>query len=127
MGETVTELTKDHEGIFTLGTDQGSIMLRSVALAIAAGLGCFEPRKPALVNLEFFEKKGVDYIIRDPLKYKNSKIVISGGGEYALDWAIYLVNIASEITLVIRRTEFRGAPESVRKLMELSRFRQIKL
>ncbi|HMW39272.1 MAG: NAD(P)/FAD-dependent oxidoreductase [Saprospiraceae bacterium] len=119
LGETVIELTKDNEGIFTLMTDQGT-MLRSKVIAIAAGLGCFEPRKPALANLEFFEKKGVDYIIRDPLKYKNSKIVISGGGDSALDWAIYLVNIASEITLVHRRTEFRGAPESVRKLMELS-------
>merc|ERR1712127_762982 len=84
-------------------------------IAIAGGLGSFEPRKPGLDNLNFYEGKGVEYIIKDPAIYKNKRIVIAGGGDSALDWSIYLADIAKEVTLVHRRNEFRGALDSLEK------------
>ena len=75
-----------------------------------------------------FESKGVDYIIKDPQKYKNKKVVISGGGDSALDWAIYLANgVAASTTLVHRRESFRGHPESVEKVNNMTRTGQINL
>ncbi|HPH20586.1 MAG TPA: NAD(P)/FAD-dependent oxidoreductase, partial [Haliscomenobacter sp.] len=94
---------------------------------IAGGLGCFEPRKPPLENLERFEDKGIDYIIRDPEKYRNKRVVIAGGGDSALDWTIFLADVASEVTLIHRRKDFRGAPDSVEKVHELAHAGRIDL
>ena len=88
-------------------------------MAIAGGLGSFEPRKPQLENIEFYEDKGVAYMIKDPEVYRNKKVVISGGGDSALDWSIFLSEVASEVTLIHRRNEFRGALDSVDKVQEL--------
>ena len=63
-----------------------------------------------------FENKGIDYIIKDPMVYKNKKVVISGGGDSALDWSIFLSNnIASEVSLVHRRESFRGHQIQLKK------------
>ncbi|NOS92312.1 MAG: NAD(P)/FAD-dependent oxidoreductase, partial [Cyclobacteriaceae bacterium] len=96
---------------------------------IAGGLGVFEPRKPPIPELEKFEDKGVEYIIRDPEFYKGKRVVVSGGGDSALDWSIYLVekNIASELTLVHRRTSFRGHLDSVQKVMDMAAAGKINL
>ncbi|MBT5645917.1 MAG: NAD(P)/FAD-dependent oxidoreductase, partial [Polaribacter sp.] len=82
-------------------------------------LGSFEPRKPPIPNITNFEDKGVEYIIRDPEYYSNKKVVISGGGDSALDWAIFLTDVAASVTLIHRRNEFRGALDSVDKVQEL--------
>ena len=89
---------------------------------IAGGLGVFEPRKPPVENLEQFEDKGVEYIIKDPAFYQDKKVVVAGGGDSALDWSIYLVknNIASELSLVHRRNSFRGHLDSVQQVMDLA-------
>ena len=63
--------------------------------------------------------KGCEYIIRDPELYRNKKVVISGGGDSALDWAIFLTDVAASVTLIHRRNEFRGALDSVDKVQEL--------
>ena len=83
------------------------------------GLGSFEPRKPLLENLEKFEDRGVDYIIRDPEIYRKA-CCYSGGGDSALDWSIFLSDITASTTLVHRRNEFRGALDSVEKVQQLS-------
>ena len=88
-------------------------------VAIAGGLGSFEPRKPMLENISFYEDKGVEYIIKDPEIYRDKKVVIAGGGDSALDWSIFLANINADVTLVHRRNEFRGALDSVEKVREL--------
>ncbi len=118
LGETAESIIKLDDGKFELTTDRGTKIKGSV-IAIAGGLGCFEPRKPEIHNLSNYEDKGVDYIIRDPNKYKDKRIVIAGGGDSALDWTIFLSDVASEVYLVHRRTEFRGAPESVNKIKSL--------
>ncbi len=119
LGERAESYERLKNGHFRLTTNRGT-QIEAPVIAIAGGLGSFEPRKPPLENLENFEEHGVDYIIRDPEKYRNKRVVVAGGGDSALDWTIYLAEVASEVTLIHRRTEFRGAPDSVEKVMELA-------
>lgn len=115
LGERVESLTKLEEGGFKLTTSDGTIIQCKVVV-IAAGLGCFEPRKPQLENLSHFEGHGVDYMIKDPEKFRDKRLVIAGGGDSALDWTIHLAQSAKHITLVHRSGTFRGAPDSVEKV-----------
>lgn len=126
LGERAEKLEQGEDGRFVLTTNRGT-QIQAPVIAIAAGLGCFEPRKPPLENLDRFEDKGVEYIIRDPEIYRNKRVVLAGGGDSALDWTIYLAELASEVTLIHRRKEFRGAPDSVEKVMELAHHGKIDL
>lgn len=126
LGERAETIEKQEDGRFLVTTDKGTRHL-APAIAIAGGLGVFEPRKPPISNIDEFEDKGVFYIVKDPAEFANKKIVIAGGGDSALDWAIYLAEHGSEITMVHRRTEFRGAPDSVEKVEHLASSGQIKL
>ncbi len=119
LGERAETIERLEDNSFKLTTSKGT-EINAPVIAIAGGLGCFEPRKPPLENLDKFEDKGVDYIIRDPEKYRNKRVVVAGGGDSALDWTIYLADVASEVTLIHRRKGFRGAPDSVEKVMELA-------
>ncbi len=126
LGERVEGLEKQEDGSFIITTSDGT-KIKAPVVAIAAGLGCFEPRKPPLPNLSQFEKKGVDYIIKDPEKFRDKKVVIAGGGDSALDWSIFLADVSSEVTLVHRRSSFRGALDSVEKVMDLAKAGKINL
>jgi thioredoxin reductase (NADPH) len=126
LGERAEHLEKQEDGSFVVTTNKGTKHHAKVVV-IAGGLGSFEPRKPQLENLEKFEERGVEYIIKDPEVYRNKKVVIAGGGDSALDWAIYLADVASEVSLVHRRNEFRGALDSVEKTRELAQLGKIKL
>lgn len=118
LGESAVTIENTDDEQFIVTTDQGT-KHQAPVVAIAGGLGTFEPRKPPLENLEAYENKGVNYIIKDPEYYRNKKVVIAGGGDSALDWTIFLENVASSVTLVHRRNEFRGALDSVDKVQEL--------
>ncbi|MBA3680749.1 MAG: NAD(P)/FAD-dependent oxidoreductase [Bacteroidetes bacterium] len=127
LGERIESLEKKDERDFILTTNMGT-QIHAKVVVIAAGLGCFEPRKPEVAGLEKFENgKGVNYMILDPEKYRNQKMVIAGGGDSALDWAIFLADVCSELTLVHRSESFRGAPDSVNKVMKLAEAGKIKL
>ena len=127
LGERAEQIEKDEEGQFILTTNRGT-RHRAPIIAIAGGLGCFEPRKPPVPQLADFEDRGVEYIIKDPEFYRDKKVVISGGGDSALDWTIFLAEgVASEVTLVHRRKEFRGHLDSVQKVMDLAAAGRIKL
>ena len=127
LGERVERINKEEDGFFYVTTHLGT-KHKAKVIVIAAGLGCFEPRKPKIENLDFFENKGLDYIIKDPDKFKGKKVIISGGGDSALDWSIYLANgVASEVTLVHRRETFRGHPESLDQVNSLSKQGKINL
>jgi thioredoxin reductase (NADPH) len=80
-----------------------------------------------LPNIDFYEDKGVEYIIKDPEFYRNKKVIIAGGGDSALDWSIFLAEIAAKVVLVHRRNEFRGALDSVEKVLELQNQGKIEL
>lgn len=118
LGERAETIEKQDDDTFIVTTNKGT-KHQAPVVAIAGGLGSFEPRKPLLENIAQFEDKGVEYIIRDPELYRNKKVVIAGGGDSALDWSIFLSDVASEVTLVHRRNEFRGALDSVEKVQEL--------
>lgn len=126
LGERVEGLERQEDDSFIITTSEGT-KIKAPVVAIAAGLGCFEPRKPPLQNLAQFEKKGVDYIIKDPEKFRDKKVIIAGGGDSALDWSIFLVDVASEVTLVHRRSSFRGALDSVEKVIDLAKAGKINL
>ena len=127
LGERVEIIEKKDDNTFLVTTNKGTKHSAKV-IVIAAGLGCFEPRKPSVDNLNFFEDKGVDYIIKNPDKFKDKKVIISGGGDSALDWSIHLAQgIVSELTLVHRRDSFRGHLESVDQLNQMTKSGKINL
>lgn len=126
LGERAETIEKLEDGSFIVTTSKG-IQHHAPIIAIAGGLGSFEPRKPLIPNIHQFEDKGVAYFIRDPEVYRNKKVVIAGGGDSALDWSIFLANIASDVTLIHRRNEFRGALDSVEKVQELKKLGKINL
>lgn len=126
LGERVEELERQADESFVVRTNMGSEIACKVVV-IAAGLGCFEPRKPEIPNIEVFENKGVSYMILDPKKYRGKKVVLAGGGDSALDWTIFLADIASELTLVHRNETFRGAVDSAEKVAKLAEAGKIRL
>ncbi len=127
FGQRIESMEKKGERDFVLTTNLG-VHIHCKAVVIAGGLGCFEPRKPEVVGLDKFENgKGINYMILDPEKYHGQKMIIAGGGDSALDWTILLSSICSELTLVHRSEAFRGAPDSVSKVMNLVKEGKIKL
>lgn len=126
LGERAETLEKLKDGTFVVTTNKGS-QHKAPIVAIAGGLGSFEPRKPLLDNLSFYEDNGVQYMIKDPEVYRGRRVAIAGGGDSALDWAIFLADVASEVTLIHRRKEFRGALDSVEKVQALSNANKINL
>lgn len=126
LGERAETLEKLDDGTFIVTTNKGT-RHHAPVVAIAGGLGSFEPRKPPITNIGDFEDKGVSYFIKDPEVYRDKRVVIAGGGDSALDWAIYLTNVAAEVALVHRRNEFRGALDSVERVSELALLGKIEM
>jgi len=126
LGERAETIDKQEDGTFIVTTNKGT-KHQAPIVAIAGGLGSFEPRKPLIDNLADYEDKGVEYIIKEPEIYRDKKVVIAGGGDSALDWSIFLSDIASEVTLIHRRNEFRGHLDSVEKVQELKNLGKINL
>ncbi|CAM4131959.1 NAD(P)/FAD-dependent oxidoreductase [Zobellia nedashkovskayae] len=126
LGERAQTIEKLEDGTFIVTTNKGT-KHHAPIVAIAGGLGSFEPRKPLLENLNKYEDNGVAYIIKDPEVYRDKRVVIAGGGDSALDWSIFLADVASQVTLVHRRSEFRGALDSVEKVQHLKNAGKINL
>jgi thioredoxin reductase (NADPH) len=127
LGESAETIEKTDDDKFLVTTNKGT-QHKAPIVAIAGGLGVFEPRKPPITNISNFEDKGVDYIIKDPEKYRGKKVAISGGGDSALDWAIFLADgVAEEVTLIHRSDSFRGHLDSVQRVMDMAAVGKIKL
>lgn len=126
LGERAETIEKLEDETFVVTTNRGT-KHHAPVVVIAGGLGSFEPRKPPISNITDYEDKGVAYIIREPEEYRGKKVVIAGGGDSALDWSIFLADIAEEVSLVHRRNEFRGALDSVEKVSELSKLGKVNL
>jgi thioredoxin reductase (NADPH) len=126
LGERAETIEKQEDGSFIVTTNKGT-QHKAPVVAIAGGLGSFEPRKPPISNITQYEDKGVEYVIRDPEIYRGKDVVIAGGGDSALDWSIFLTEVANSVTLVHRRNEFRGALDSVEKVQELKNLGKIEL
>lgn len=127
LGERAESFERTDDGKFIVTTTRGTKHIAPV-VAIAGGLGCFEPRKPPISNISDFEDKGIEYIVRDPEFYRGKSVIISGGGDSALDWAVFLANgVAKEVTLVHRSKSFRGHPDSVQKVLDMAASGKINL
>jgi thioredoxin reductase (NADPH) len=118
LGQLVSGVTRRADGRFHVETDAG-FTVDVAAVFIAAGAGSFTPRRPKLVGLEGFEGHSVFYAVRDRTQFTGRDIVIVGGGDSALDWAINLAPEAASLTLVHRSDRFRAAPASVARMREL--------
>lgn len=115
LGQMAVKLEKSGENGWRITTDQGAA-IEAKAVVIAAGGGSFSPKKPALSGLEPYEGKSLFYAVRRIESFRGKSVVIAGGGDSALDWALNLMPVAGRVTLVHRRDEFRAAPESVSKM-----------
>tara|TARA_Y100000815_G_C13313153_1_gene489350 strand:+ start:373 stop:1425 length:1053 start_codon:yes stop_codon:yes gene_type:complete len=126
LGERAETIEKQEDGSFIVTTNKGT-KHKAPVVAIAGGLGSFEPRKPIIDNIADYEDKGVEYMIKNPEMYRDKRVVVAGGGDSALDWSIFLSDVASEVTLIHRRNEFRGHLDSVEKVQELKSAGKINL
>jgi thioredoxin reductase (NADPH) len=126
LGERVETLQKLADETWLITTSEGT-KINCKAVVIAGGLGCFEPRKPEVDRLSEFEGKGVTYAVRNPEQFRGRQVVIAGGGDSALDWTIFLADVAERVTLVHRGDTFRGAPDAAEKVFELAKIGRIDL
>ena len=118
LGEMVESVEKIGDPLFRVKTDQGK-EFESKVVVIAAGGGSFQPKRPPIPGIEPYEGKSVFYAVRKMEAFRGKRVLIVGGGDSALDWTLNLAPIASHLTLLHRRSEFRAAPDSVNKMMAL--------
>jgi len=118
LGEMVETVEKIGDRLFRVKTDQGT-EFESRIVVIAAGGGSFQPKRPPIPGIEPYEGTSVFYAVRKMEAFRDKRVLIVGGGDSALDWTLNLAPVASHLTLLHRRSEFRAAPDSVNKMMAL--------
>lgn len=118
LNQEVSTLNKQADGRFLIRTSQDQQFLTK-AIFIAAGVGAFQPRTLNLDGIEAFVDKQVFYRVTNPEQFAGKRMVICGGGDSALDWALHFVDHAASVTLIHRRDEFKAAPQSVAKMRAL--------
>src|SRR6516225_7992027 len=118
LGEMVETIEKIGDPLFRVKTDAGKIFETKIVV-IAAGGGSFQPKRPPVPGIEAYEDKSVFYSVRRMENFRGKRILIVGGGDSALDWTLNLAPLASHLTLLHRRDQFRAAPDSVNKMMAL--------
>ncbi|MGH7036254.1 MAG: NAD(P)/FAD-dependent oxidoreductase [Stellaceae bacterium] len=126
LGQRVEGLERLRGGGFRLATTRGP-MIEARAVIIAAGVGAFGPNRPPLEGIEAYEGKSVFYMVTRREAFRGQRVVIAGGGDSAVDWAISLAEVASRVLVVHRRAKFRAAPESAARLDALARDGRIEL
>ena len=127
LGERAEKIVKNNDNSFTVITDKNTEHNAPIVI-ISGGLGSFEPRKPKIDNLSFYEDKGVNYMVKNPENLNKKNIFISGGGDSALDWAIYFAeNSDNRVGLIHRSSNFRAHKESVEKIFLLEKQNKIKI
>ncbi len=119
LNEMVETVERIGDPLFRVTTDQGKVF-ESKIVVIAAGGGSFQPKRPPIPGIEAYEGKSVHYAVRKMEAFRDKRVLIVGGGDSALDWTLNLAPLASHLTLLHRRSEFRAAPDSVNKMMALA-------
>jgi len=119
LQEMVETIEKVGDPLFRVKTDGGKIFEAKIVV-IAAGGGSFQPKRPPIPGIEAYEDKSVFYSVRRMENFRGKRILIVGGGDSALDWTLNLAPIASHLTLLHRRDQFRAAPDSVNRMMALA-------
>jgi thioredoxin reductase (NADPH) len=120
----VSSLERLEDGSFRLTTDEGEV-LEAKVVVIAAGGGSFQPKRPPIPGIEAYEGKSVFYSVRRMEEFRGHDLVIVGGGDSALDWTLNLQPIASRVTLVHRRAEFRASPDSVNQMYAMQEMKHL--
>jgi thioredoxin reductase (NADPH) len=125
LGQRV-EMLKAVDSGFRIETSAG-LTLDAKAVFIAGGCGAFGPNRPPLSGIEAYEGKSVFYFVKRKEELRGKRVVIAGGGDSAVDWAIALAGVAAQVSVIHRRDKFRAAPESAARLQELAKAGQIEL
>jgi thioredoxin reductase (NADPH) len=119
LGQVATELSRTESGNWQVSTSLGTVLEAPVVI-VASGGGSFTPKRPPSVdNLEHYEGSGVQYAVREPANFSGRRVVIAGGGDSAVDWALALEPITAELTLLHQREELRAQPHSAENLAAL--------
>jgi len=118
LGQQVTTLSRQDDGRWLVETDKGT-KIDAAVVVIAAGVGAFGPNRPPLDGIKDYEGQSIFYFVKSREAFRGKKVVIAGGGDSAVDWAISLSELA-EVKVVHRRAKFRCAPESAARLQELA-------
>ncbi|UQY80925.1 Ferredoxin--NADP reductase 2 [Candidatus Hepatincola sp. Av] len=126
MERLVNTLHINEDKTFQVTTSTQDI-ITCKAIIIAAGAGAFVPNRPPFANVTEFENKSIHYFVKDPQIFKGKELVIAGGGDSAVDWALALYDITEKIYVVHRRDHFRAAPSNVAKLKELAKTKKLEL
>jgi thioredoxin reductase (NADPH) len=125
LGHAVARLAATAQG-FAVETAAGR-RVDARAVVIAAGAGAFGPNRPPLAGIEKFEEKSVFYLVRRREDFRGRRVVIAGGGDSAVDWALSLADVAERVIVVHRRPRFRAAPQSAARLQALAEAGRIEL
>jgi thioredoxin reductase (NADPH) len=126
LGQQAEKLERLPDGGFILTTSKGA-RIEARAIILAAGAGAFGPNRPPLNGIAQYEGTGVFYMVRRRADFAGKKIVIAGGGDSAVDWALSLAEVAEKIHLVHRRDKFRAAPESLDRLQKIAAAGKVEL
>lgn len=118
FSEQADSLAPLDDGAWRLVTARG-LAFEARVIVIAGGAGSFVPKRPPIDGIDAFEDKSVFYAVRRMEDFRGKRVIIAGGGDSALDWTLNLAPLASELTLVHRREEFRAAPDSVAQMRAL--------
>jgi thioredoxin reductase (NADPH) len=126
LGEQVQALEPQTGGFWKLTTSKGTV-IQARAVIVAAGVGAFGPNRPPLDGIEAFEGRSVFYYVTQREAFRGKRIVIAGGGDSAVDWALSLSEIAAHVAVVHRRDRFRAAPESEARLKALAKAGKVEM
>jgi thioredoxin reductase (NADPH) len=119
LAQQVERLAPLPQGGFRLETSLGTV-IEARAVIVAAGVGAFGPNRPPLAGIERFEGKSVFYLVKRREDFRGKRVVIAGGGDSAVDWALSLAEVAAQVMVIHRRAKFRAAPESAARLQQLA-------
>jgi thioredoxin reductase (NADPH) len=125
LGHPVSGLAATPEGFVVEQAD--GLRLAARAVVVAAGAGAFGPNRPPLAGIAEFEEKSVFYLVRRREDFRGRRVVIAGGGDSAVDWALSLADVAGRVMVVHRRAKFRAAPQSAARLQTLAEEGRIEL
>lgn len=119
FGRRVETLVRQDDGRWRAGLSDGTVLIAPTVI-IAAGVGAFGPNRPPLAGIQEYEGRGVFYLVRRRDDFRDKRVVIAGGGDSAVDWALSLADVAARVMVVHRRPKFRAAPESAARLQRLA-------
>ena len=126
LKQQVAGLKRRDDGRYEVTTASG-VVINCVAVVIAAGAGAFGPNRPPLDDIQLYEGKSVFYMVRRRQDFTGKTVMIAGGGDSAVDWAISLAEVAEKIYFVHRRDKFRAAPESIDKLQAIAKTGKVEM